>query len=293
MKIRKPMFFLFRAVAKLLWETRAMGLPLVHKVFKFLYEHLRPREPVVIEVEGNKMYVDPADLSFSLTLGLSRNSYKWFWRDLCKKEVKSGMTVIDLGAHVGFFTLLFAKLVGDEGKVFAFEPDPDNYALLTRNIALNGYNNVVAIQKAVSNGTGQLKLFLNDYTSRNDSLYSSNGETQKFVMIETISLDEFFKDLPIDFIKVNIEGAEMAFLQGASKIINGNKNLKMLLEAHVEGLRGIGVSPEEFLDKLTRYRFKLYSIYQKEKPTEPSSVASLLKEYSGRKFIHVLCVKGE
>ena len=118
MKIRTPIFSLFRTAAKFLWGTGAINLPLVFKVFRFLYQYLRPREPVLVKVEGENMYVDPADMYFSLTLGLPRRSYKWSWRELCKEEIKPGMTVMDLGAHIGYFTLLFAKLVGDEGKVF-------------------------------------------------------------------------------------------------------------------------------------------------------------------------------
>ena len=73
--------------------------------------------------------------------------------DVVTKEIQPGDTVLDLGANIGYFTLLFAKLVGNNGIVFAFEPEPQNIALLTKNIKINNYKNVTLVPKAVSNTT--------------------------------------------------------------------------------------------------------------------------------------------
>jgi tRNA G37 N-methylase Trm5 len=72
---------------------------------------------------------------------------------LFERILRAGDVVVDIGAHVGYFTLIAARSVGPEGRVYAFEPDPENYALLVRNIELNGYQNIMPIQKAVWNLT--------------------------------------------------------------------------------------------------------------------------------------------
>jgi len=299
MKMRKLIFSAFRKIIALLWGTGITKFPLVgsaiYSAFKFLYEHLRPREAVIVETEGNKMCVVPGYRS-AMTLSLLIHGcyiHEKLRTELFKTQIRQGMTVIDLGADIGYYTLLAAKLVGKNGGVFAFEPAPDNYALLTKNIALNGYKNVVPVQKAVSSENGQLKLFLCDYESMLSNLYTSYDERGKFVMVDTIPLDEFFrdKDLPIDFIKMDVEGAEMATLEGMTNIIEKNRNLKILVEVHADLLRKAGSSREEFLNKLIGYGFKLYAINERENRIETFDATSFPKAYSDWDLVDFFCIR--
>ncbi|MEM3549514.1 MAG: FkbM family methyltransferase [Candidatus Bathyarchaeia archaeon] len=75
-------------------------------------------------------------------------------------NMKKGATVLDIEAYCGYYSIIASRLVGNEGKVFAFDPHPDNYKLLTRTVSFNKLNNVVPINKAVSDKTGRAKLFL-------------------------------------------------------------------------------------------------------------------------------------
>jgi FkbM family methyltransferase len=253
-------------------------------------KRLRPKKPVLINVEGNKMYVDvhaPAELLFG--------TYEKPVTELFKKEIKQGMTVIDIGAHIGYYTLLAARLVGSKGKVFAFEPAPDNYALLVKNIAINGYKNVIPVQKAIWNKTDRLKLVLCSYESVAHHISVSSNVKEEIVFVDAISLDEYFKDksTQIDFIKMDIEGAEMFALQGMSNIIKNNKNLKIITEFCPEHLRRVGSSPEEFLLKLMRAGFKVYDIYTRKyiSPSE-SDVKSFVKSYNGKgRLTNLFCTK--
>ena len=77
---------------------------------------------------------------------------------LLNQQIKSGMRVIEIGANIGYYTLIAANLVGESGKIYAIEPEPANYALLTKNVEVNGYKNVIPIQKAISNEIGTSKL---------------------------------------------------------------------------------------------------------------------------------------
>ena len=70
------------------------------------------------------------------------------------------MTVVDIGANYGSYTLIASKLVGNDGRVYAFEPEPGNYDILVKNIEMNGYTNVTPIRKAVSNKQGKVRLYV-------------------------------------------------------------------------------------------------------------------------------------
>lgn len=103
-------------------------------------------------VQGHKMFLDSKD-----SLGLSlKGVHEEFETELVKRMIKRGDVVLDIGANIGYYTLIFAKIVGEDGKVFAFEPDPTNFALLKRNVEINGYKNILLVQKAVSNKSGKL-----------------------------------------------------------------------------------------------------------------------------------------
>lgn len=302
MTIRKLMFFLFKKLFKLLFGGWVIKLAHLFPVafrqagynsLRFLYVHLRPKEPITIELQGNKMQLRPqGDTSFFELWVDLRKKYEAGTTELFKKEVKQGMNVVDLGAHIGYFTLLAARLVGEKGRVFAFEPAPDNFALLTKNIATNGYKNVVPIQKAVSNKIGQVKLILLD-SGTHYTCYS--GGKEEFITVESLTLDEFIKEkkLPIDFIKMDIEGGEMAALNGMSNLIKKNKNLKIVTEFCPYYLRRAGSSPEEFLYKLVAYGFKLHVIDENEKSIDQADATSLLQACLDNKiiFTNLFCVR--
>ena len=82
------------------------------------------------------------------------------------------MTAVDVGANLGYYTLLFAELVGPKGQVYAFEPVPYNASLLNRSVRANGYTNVIAVAKAVSNATGATTLHLNAGNFGNHTIVS-------------------------------------------------------------------------------------------------------------------------
>jgi FkbM family methyltransferase len=84
------------------------------------------------------------------------------------------MTVVDIGANIGYYSLIAAEPIGTDGKVYAFEPDPDNYALLVRNVELNGYRNVETVEKAVSSESGFVTLYIDRSNFGNRSLGKNN-----------------------------------------------------------------------------------------------------------------------
>lgn len=219
---------------------------------------------------------------------------------LIRKLLKEGMTFVDLGAHRGYFTLWASELVGETGRVFAFEPAPENFTFLKAN--LRRKRNVTLVQKAVSNKVGSTKLFLSDRYTSNHTIYDTGsltvGENRRAIEVEVTTLDEFFKgmDLKIDVIKMDIEGAEASALEGMSNIIAKNENLKIITELKPYWMQMAGYSPEGFLTKLMEYHFKLYVINEVKEciePVEPVGISQIvgLSQSKKKEFANFFCEK--
>jgi FkbM family methyltransferase len=130
--------------------------------------------------------------------------------------VSEGSVVYDIGAHVGFYTLLASVLVGTKGKVVAFEPLPKNVRYLKKHLRLNRCNNVMVIESAVAeyNDIAFLKNGKNSYAGS----LSSEGHLK----IKTVSLDDLISKSnipPPDFMKIDVEGAELAALTGSRLLL--------------------------------------------------------------------------
>lgn len=223
----------------------------------FLFRLMSRFLPKIITVHGSKIYTDPHEAVFFMTAAFDPESFYEATTRLFEKVVKKGDTVIDLGANVGFYTLLAARLVGESGKVYAFEPDPKTYKLLTRNIELNQYSNVIPVKKAINNEVGTAKFYLSPEPGA-DTLYREKNH-RRYIEVETDTLDHFFqgKDQTIDVIKMDVEGAEMAALIGMDKLVNQNENLKIFLEFVPRNVIRAGYTPEEFVNKFLSYNFKI------------------------------------
>ncbi len=275
-KIKIFLFSILKVIRNLVIGMGLSKIPGMLIAYDFFFRHFWPHQDI-IEIQGSKMYVNVNDKDPSMRktfqdYALNRiheeNTTKLF-----KQTVKEGNIVVDLGANIGYFTLLAASLVGEKGKVYAFEPEPRNYNYLAKNIELNSYNNVFAIQKAVSDKNAKTKLYICPYDTGHHTIKQYEGirdykpefltKEEKFIEIETIILDDFFKDKEqlIDVIKMDVEGAEMLALSGMDKIIKQSKNLKMFIEFFPLLIRKMGSSPEEFIRKLLEdYRFLIFVI---------------------------------
>jgi FkbM family methyltransferase len=134
---------------------------------------------------------------------------------LFEQHVRPGSIFLDVGAHAGYYTLLSAVLAGTSGRIFSFEPNPRNYLSLERNIRINGLQNVTAIESAVSNANGYC--FFETGTGSGTGHLAESGTSR----VRTIRLDDFARDHDIrpDFIKIDVEGAELMVLEGARGLL--------------------------------------------------------------------------
>ena len=243
-------------------------------LYRYLYRRfVRPKGVAFLNIEGNKMY--GADTFVGATL-LMYGEYEKYETELFKNLVRSGMVVVDIGANIGYYTLIAAKLVGSKGVVYAFEPEPRNYELLCKNIVTNGYHNVVAINKAVSNTSGKAKLYVVKAVGDASSLARGNVLTYSknvdCLEVETITLDDFFErtvgDDRIGLVKIDVEGAEGLVLSGAERVLRNN-SLKILMEFIPDLLRNVGTDPVELLYKLQNYGFEIKLLNGRNQVLEP------------------------
>lgn len=175
--------------------------------------------------------------------------------------IKPDSVFVDVGANIGYYTCLAARKIST-GKVFAFEANENAFSLLQRNIMINWIDCPVSLEKvAVSNKRGEV-LFKNyKYKFVNSQIFTSQeeGETNvaEVVKVKTIPLDEYFKkDQHIDFLKVDVEGAEFSVLEGARNTIDNNPGMKILMEWSVPQLKVQGTNPADVLQFLSSRHFK-------------------------------------
>ena len=246
-----------------------------------------------IEIDGQKLFLDKED---SLLLSTRKNNYDRFEIECLKQLIKEGDTVVDLGANIGYYTLILAQLVGKSGHVYAFEPDPLNFEILSKNVKENKHDNVTLVQKAISDKNGKVKLYVSKRNLASHRIFDAEDK-RKSIEVDVTTLDEYFQKSkkPIKFIKMDVEGAEGATILGASKIIEDSKNLVIMMEYFPKWIKKFGDVPEEILKSLVGKKFKLFNINKKNKKLDTILITNFVKEYNEQKknYTNLLCIKGE
>jgi FkbM family methyltransferase len=163
-------------------------------------------------------------------------------------------TVVDIGAHVGYFTLYAANLA-KKGKIISYEPSKKSFLILEKNIKINNFSNIKLENVAISKTHGKALLHTDDHDEISNSLYNLNKKS-KVYEVETNTLEEIFlknKLDSIDFLKIDCEGAEYEILMNASSL-DLDKIKKMSIEIH-EKL--VPYSKEAIIEKLVKHGFNV------------------------------------
>jgi len=264
-------------------RIRSIGYKVVEGLLNKFGLHLTRYHPIfdlskpafIENIFGHSMYQNVFDIGIDYS-GLEGLPIKYFrdQRDeitFIVNEIKSGYTVIDIGANIGFITLLLAKLVNSEGTVFAFEPGPVSFSLLKINVRINGYSNITLLNKAVSSASGTEKLFINP-SGESDNQIShialNFDEDRESIPIECVSLDDYFcnQKRKIDYIKMDIQGGEYKALQGMQNLLGRNKGIKLTIEYSPYLPLMADVDQLAYLDFIRSFGFRIFdfnkSIYE-------------------------------
>lgn len=190
--------------------------------------------------------------------------------NLLLREIEKEMTFVDVGASIGYFTILGAQKVGQEGEVFAFEPSPEKFSILEDNIEINGFKNITAKNFALSDKEGILEL--------SDRQTCGNG----FVEIEQKRLDNFLGDVKEPLIsKIDVEGMELNVLHGMEGLFEEEVVKGIVFEFNPEHQLNYGKDPESILTFLLDRGFTLHSINRESGETMPVSKEEILENKLG------------
>lgn len=176
-----------------------------------------------------------------------------------KENLSEGDVFVDAGAYIGYYSILARNIVGEKGKVIAFEPNPESHRMLKKNFELNKYENCIPENIALSDEEGFLKLFIGKCTDDSSSFFLTkevNGE--KYVMVKTITFDSYCEHgIAPKIIKIDAEGAEYKILKGVRKIID-TYHPKLIIVVHPRHLEKQGISLHTLFDSLKeRYNIQL------------------------------------
>jgi FkbM family methyltransferase len=224
-----------------------------------------------IVCQGSLMYIDTRDVAIARHL-LTEGVWEPLETELMKQSIKPHMIFVDIGANIGYYTLLAARLLNGTGKVVAIEPDLGNFRLLSLSVQANAYTNVIAVQKAVSNRTGRTRLFLDQKNIGIPSL-SEDNITKKgggSVYVNTVTLDSLLSDLKIekvDVMKIDVEGAEGLVFEGGRKILHCVN--RIFMEFKQQALRNMGTDPAKLTKQLIHAGFKISRIDEKNRRCVP------------------------
>jgi FkbM family methyltransferase len=195
--------------------------------------------------------------------------------------LEAGETVVDVGANVGYYTIVLSRKVGPGGKVYAFEPEPTNFDLLMKGVSANGLTNVTAEQLALSDSRGSLTLYLAS-ENKGDHRIAPAAESRESIEIEAIPLDEYLPPgTPVNFVKVDTQGAEGVILAGMERVLGDNTDIVLVIEFWPEGLQRIGGSAEQVLADLAALGFdEVFEISEDDRGVRQTSAGELLSQYT-------------
>lgn len=179
--------------------------------------------------------------------------------------LRPGMTVLDIGAHHGLYTLLCSKGVGPEGRVIAFEPSPREYRRLEKHVRINRCGNVHAERCAVGSESGTANLYVVDgECDWGNSLRAPVlSEPTYQLRVEVRTVDEVLQSLGIstvDFIKLDVEGAELAALQGAARLLRGPSRPAILVEVQDLRTEPWGYRARAIVEFLANFNYRWFAL---------------------------------
>lgn len=172
---------------------------------------------------------------------------------LLQDMILPGDTMLDIGANIGWFTVVGSRLVGPRGRVVAIEPDPRNARLLRRNVARNRCRNVTVHEVAAGAESCTARLYRSDDNQGDHRLEVTSDRTE-WVDVPVRPIDVLLARRPgsADVIKIDTQGSEVAVLQGMQATLDRNPTARIVLEFWPFGLERCGTSVEALLDLLTR-----------------------------------------
>lgn len=191
-------------------------------------------------------------------------------------EISEGDVVIDVGANIGYYSILASELTGQSGSVYAFEPDSKHFAKLVNHLEMNRCRNVVVENRGLSEKTEMLRLYLSEDNSSDHSTYPVAGRHSADV--PGVSLDDYCRQHElgrVDFIKIDVQGFEPVVLRGMSETLERNRQVRVLTEFWPNGIERARRDPAAYLAAFEDLGFQPFLV-EERKPARPIIMAEAM-----------------
>jgi FkbM family methyltransferase len=219
--------------------------------------------------------VNPADktLRDSLLLFGTHENYETLALINC---LRPGMTFIDVGANIGYYTVVAASKVGENGRVFAYEPDPVNYSFLERSVKANNFRNVSLIRQALSDEAGFATFFLSDHLGSHSLAAQDTCTRTTTVELTRLDDDAGLIEGGVHVMKMDAQGAEYKIMRGGINLLRRWMPV-IMLEFEPKCLQTMGTSPEEFARLFDDLGYEITLLDGEKRQSFQTSSAELLE----------------
>jgi FkbM family methyltransferase len=278
--MREPALFVFLRKIGISAPLREAGMAMLRFVFG---NYMR------VKIDGHPFTVDLRDRVVSFMI-LFYHTYDVEEATVLRRLVRPGDRIIDIGAHIGYYSVLFGLKTGRTGRVMSIEPHPDNIAVLEKNLSDNGLNDVVTVAKvAAGAGAGEATLFEGDGNRGDNRLYRSNDKASRSFSVPVCAVDDLISWDRVDLVKMDIQGYELAAIAGMRRTLASNPEIILLTEFWPYGIRQAAGDPESMLAVLQGMGFELREITETDLvPVDPPD---LLRRLDGQRWANLVCAR--
>ncbi|MFC7396702.1 FkbM family methyltransferase [Chelatococcus sp. GCM10030263] len=239
---------------------------------------------------GQPFFVNTNDRGITTWIVLG-GVWETFVDDVICSYVSTGMTVLDIGANLGYYTVKLGSLIGETGRLHAFEPNPELNKFTAENISINGfYRHCTLHTVALGDKEGTAELGFDYANMGGGSLAAGSGVRGRTVDVQVRRLDDVLPNLPsVDFMKIDAEGYEPLILKGGRALIQRSPNCAYLLEVFLDAWSGHGSVPEQ-LAPLTSGK-RLFAVNHSTQLIEmrPDDVPRYLRDVAGGMSYFFIC----
>jgi FkbM family methyltransferase len=275
-------------VRDFVWHLRGMATARSVQDFHAHLNQVRPTLRIAlgkpfarVSLNNLRLRVDCRDIGVGRVL-YSGRSYEPDETALLNRILKPGMVFFDIGANIGYFTTLAARLVGPTGRVLAAEPDPDNFRLLEHNVRENRLDNVVLFNCALGAQAGEASLFRSTWNNGDHRLYTDGYAYRDSVTVPVRTYDDLLSTSNldrVDAVKMDVQGYEHHVLAGMDSTLSSGRDLLMLTEFWPQGIEHSGGSSLGFWERLAEAGFKA-SFIEKNGTLRPAGYTDVLSYLS-------------
>ncbi|MBX2898803.1 MAG: FkbM family methyltransferase [Cyclobacteriaceae bacterium] len=254
------------SIRRKIWKNgKGPGYYLLKKLIKLL---MNPNRYYLIGVDVGSMYLKDSDDSLMNTILWSGSHYERNTIRIIKEFIKPGFAAMDVGAHIGYFSLLMGKQIGPNGAIYVFEPQSELNSQIRRTLEVNDVTNFVLEDLLLAGYEGEV-LFHEAKDSGHSSISDSIIDSESVITVKkrATTLDQYCIENGIkrlDFLKLDVEGAEWVILGPGADYVLSELRPILLVEIHQQQITKLGGSVNELLNRLTSKGYEVQQISSKK-----------------------------